>query len=93
MTKSKMMLGAALCVVLVGGSVAVAQRPERDIDVKRHENLAAAQQLCGQAWARIDDAQKANKEELGGHAEKAKQLLEEVNRELKAAAEYADHRK
>jgi hypothetical protein len=28
---------------------------------------------------------------LGGHAEKAKQLLDQASRELKEAAEYADH--
>lgn len=93
MTKSKMMLGAALCVAMVGGGIAIAQKPERDIDRNRHPNLAAAQELCEQAWVRIDEAQKANKDQLGGHAEKAKHLLEEVNHELKEAAEFANHRK
>jgi hypothetical protein len=46
-----------------------------------------------EAWGRIDQAQKANKDELGGHAAKAKELLEQVNHELKEAAEYAEHRK
>jgi hypothetical protein len=31
--KSRIMLGAALCVAMVGAGVAVAQRPERDIDL------------------------------------------------------------
>jgi hypothetical protein len=30
---------------------------------------------------------------LGGHAEKAKQLLDQASRELKAAAEFANHHK
>ena len=93
MTKSRVMLSAVLCAVLVGGGIAAAQRPERDIDSKKHANLAAAKELCQQAWVRIDEAQKANKDELGGHAQKAKQLLEQVNHELKEAAEFADHRK
>ena len=93
MTTSRIMLGALLSAVLVGGGVAVAQRPERDIDSKKHANLASAQELCVQAWIKIDEAQKANKDELGGHAQKAKDLLEQVNHELKEAAEYADHRK
>jgi hypothetical protein len=93
MTKSRIMLGALLCAALVGGGIAVAQRPERDIDPKKHQYLAAAQDLCVQAWMKVDEAQKANKDELGGHAQKAKELLDQVNHELKEAAEYADHRK
>jgi hypothetical protein len=59
----------------------------------RHPNLAAAQELCVQAWLKVEEAQKANKDELGGHAQRAKELLEQVNHELKQAAEFADHRK
>jgi len=33
------------------------------------------------------------KDKLGGHAEKAKELLAEANREIKAAADFADHAK
>ena len=39
------------------------------------------------------ESQKANKDELGGHAQRALELLEQVNHELKQAAEFADHRK
>ena len=46
-----------------------------------------------QAWLKVEEAQKANKDELGGHAQRAKELLEQVNHELKQAAEFADHRK
>jgi hypothetical protein len=35
-------------------------------------------------------AQNDNKQELGGHAEKARQLLVQVNQELKAAAAAAN---
>lgn len=38
-------------------------------------------------------AQKANECDMKGHAEKAKQLLEQVNNELKAAAEAANENK
>jgi hypothetical protein len=41
----------------------------------------------------IDEAQKENKDELGGHAQKAKDLIDAADRELKVAAEFADHRK
>jgi len=87
------MLGAVLCAALIGGGIAVAQKPERDINPQRHPNLAAAQELCVQAWLKVGEAQKANKDELGGHAQRALELLEQVNHELKQAAEFADHRK
>jgi len=93
MTKSRIMLGAVLCAALIGGGIAVAQKPERDINPQRHPNLAAAQELCVQAWLKVGEAQKANKDELGGHAQRALELLEQVNHELKQAAEFADHRK
>ena len=32
MTKSRIMLGAVLCAALIGGGIAVAQKPERDIN-------------------------------------------------------------
>lgn len=82
-------LVVALSLALMG--IAYAQRPETDIDPNRHANLAAAQQHVVEAWKRITEAQQANKDRLGGHAEKATQLLEQANHELKEAAEYADH--
>lgn len=39
------------------------------------------------------DAQKANEWDLGGHAQKAKELLDESNKELKLAAEASNRRK
>ncbi|HKV93412.1 MAG TPA: hypothetical protein VJW20_12765, partial [Candidatus Angelobacter sp.] len=54
---------------------------------RRHPNLAAAQKLAGQAYEKIVAAQQANEWDLNGHAQKAKDLLDEVNRELKQAAE------
>jgi hypothetical protein len=68
------------------GVAAVAQRPEKDISAARHPNLAAAQDLSRRAWQRIVDAQAANEWDMDGHAQKAKNLLDEVNRELKLAA-------
>jgi hypothetical protein len=81
------------CVIgllLVLGVAAIAQRPERDINPGRHPNLAAAQDLCSRAWQRILDAQKANEWDMDGHAQKAKNLLDEVNRELRIAANAAN---
>ena len=77
------------CVIgllLVLGAAAIAQRPEKDISPANHPNLAAAQDLSRRAWQRIVDAQKANEWDMEGHAQKAKNLLDQVNNELKLAA-------
>ena len=81
-------LGASL---LIGG-VAIAQRPKENISGARHPNLAAAQRLSQQAWEKIVAAQEANEWDLKGHAQKAKNLLVEVNNELKQAAEASNRR-
>jgi hypothetical protein len=78
---------AVLGSLLLMGGVAIAQRPVKDISKGRHPNLAAAQRLSQQAWQRIVDAQQANEWDLAGHAQKAKNLLDQVNNELKLAAE------
>ena len=84
-------LGAALAVCLAFIGVTFAQRPETDIDPAKHLNLAEAQHHIRQAAQKIDEAQRDNHEQLGGHAEKAKQLLDQASHELKEAAEYANH--
>jgi flagellar motility protein MotE (MotC chaperone) len=74
----------ALCVVIA------AQEPAVDIDKRVHPNLAAAQQHIVEANRYIATAQKDNRYDMKGHAEKARQLLNEANQELKAAAEAAN---
>jgi hypothetical protein len=82
----------SFALILIG--VTFAQHPETNIDPTRHPNLAAAQHHIVEAIEKTAEAQHAYKDELGGHAEKAKQLLGEASRELKEAADYADqHRK
>jgi hypothetical protein len=87
--KTRVLAALAGLLLLVGG-VAVAQRPERNVSGARHPNIAAAQRLSQQAWQRVLDAQKANEWDMQGHAQKAKNLLDEVNQELKLAAEAAN---
>jgi hypothetical protein len=60
--------------------------PAMNVSKHRHPNLAAAQRLCDKADKRIHDAQQANEFDLGGHAVKAMQLLDEASAELKQAA-------
>lgn len=66
------------------------QKPARNISAKRHPNLNAAQRLVDNAYEKITAAQKANEFDMGGHAAKAKELLEQANAELKKAAEEAN---
>jgi hypothetical protein len=91
-TSKNYLLAVMAALLLLLGGMALAQRPERDISPERHPNLAAAQRLSAQAWQRVLDAQKANEWDLDGHAEKAKRLLDDVNHELKLAAEAANRR-
>jgi hypothetical protein len=74
----------------LAGTLALAQ-PARNVSGARHPNLAAAQRLSQQAFEKLVAAQQANEWDLGGHAQKAKELLEQANREIKQAAETANH--
>ena len=87
------LLKCTLGLALLLGTMASAQ-PRRNVSPARHPNLAKAQQLAHQAWEAVVKAQQANEWDLGGHAAKAKQLLDECNNELKLAAEQsnANHR-
>ena len=90
MTKSRILATVLASILLIAG-VVLAQ-PKENISGARHPNLAAAQRLSQQAWERVVQAQQANEWDRGGHAQKAKNLLDEANRELKLAAE-ASNRK
>jgi len=79
-----------LSMLLLIGSAAPAQGPARNVSGARHPNLAAAQRLSRQAYEKIIAAQQANEWDMQGHAQKAKDLLDQVNNELKQAAEAAN---
>ncbi len=61
-----------------------------NIDAHRHGNLAAAQRYIVQAYQKIDAAQGDNHEQLGGHAQRAKDLLTQADEELRLAANVAN---
>jgi hypothetical protein len=90
MTKTQLGLGGVLSLALICGGVAVAQMPKENVSAQKHPNLAAAQRLSQQAFEKITAAQQANEWDMAGHAAKAKDLLDQVNRELKLAAEAAN---
>ncbi len=89
MMKSKIALTAVLAAGLLGVA-ALAQKPVDNVNAQKHPNLAAAQRLSQQAWEKISAAQQANEWDMQGHAAKAKDLLDQVNKELKLAAETAN---
>jgi hypothetical protein len=79
-------------LLLIGG-IAIAQPPAQNVSKGKHPNLAAAQRLSTQAYEKITAAQEANEWDMQGHAKKAKELLEQVNNELKQAAQAANKNK
>jgi len=76
----------------MAGAIVFGQ-PKENISKGLHPNLAAAQRLSQEAWERILQAQQANEWDLQGHAQKAKELLDQVNNELKLAAEASNRNK
>lgn len=85
MKRIPMTAAVAVLAALAAGA-AFAQKPAQDISHKKHPNLAAAQRLTDQAWQKIVAAQQANEFDMQGHAQKAKELLDQANNELKQAA-------
>ncbi len=88
--KNKIILASTL---FIGATILVfAQAPSVTVDASRHGNLARAQQSIREAWNSVDLAQRDNDNHLGGHAAKAKELLDQANQEIESAANSADAR-
>jgi hypothetical protein len=71
-------------------SAGYAEEPMQNVNPRRHPDIAAAQKLSRQAYDKISRAQSANRYDMEGHAQKAKVLLDQVNDELKLAAQAAN---
>lgn len=56
----------------------------------RHGNLRSPQADIVNAYQKIDRAQAANQGQLGGHAQRAKDLLAQADSELRQAANVAN---
>ena len=94
MKKRNMLVGIVLALALMcTGFVYAQKKPAQNVSAKRHPNIAAAQRLTAQAYQRIVAAQKANEWDMEGHAQKAKDLLDQANNELKQAAQEANENK
>lgn len=85
-------MSMGLGMALVGG-YAMAKDPVKNVSAKKHPNLAAAQKLIGQAFDKLEIAQKANEYDMDGHAQKAKDALKLAATEVKLAAEAANANK
>jgi F0F1-type ATP synthase membrane subunit b/b' len=83
-------LTSLLGALLLFGGMVLAQKPPQNVNPERHPNLAAAQHLSERAYKKIVAAQEANEWDMAGHAQKAKDLLDQANKELKEAAEAAN---
>jgi hypothetical protein len=87
MTIKQVLISGACGTMLFAAGIAIGQQ---DIDPKLHPHLAEAQHHITMAVGQIDAAQAAWGDKLGGHAARAKSLLEQADGELKQAALYAN---
>lgn len=76
---------SGIALALASSIYVLAQAPSVDIST-RHGNLRAAQQNIVSAYQQIEQAQQHNDGQLGGHAQRAKDLLSQANQELRQAA-------
>ena len=91
MNTRNLALGSALGLGLLAGGILIAQNPPAEnIDPNRHPHLAAAQHHIREAAREIEEAQRANHYDMGGHGERARQLLDDAAREVKLGAESAN---
>ena len=87
---TKNLLKLLFAAVLFCGGMAIAQKPVQNVNPNRHPNLAAAQRATEHAYEKIVAAQEANEWDMDGHAQKAKELLDQADQQLKLAAEWAN---
>jgi hypothetical protein len=90
MTKKSLLISTALYATIACVSVTFAQAPVVNIDPHRHGNMAAAQKFIVQAYQKLDAAQRDNDDQLGGHAQRAKDLLTQADAEIRLAANVAN---
>ena len=87
----KTIVAAVLGFGMLGG-LAIA-KPQVDVSARKHPNINEAQEFARKAYEKMSAAEKANEYDMGGHAKKAKELLNQAAEEMKLAAEVAnEHR-
>jgi hypothetical protein len=83
---NRFVLGICAALALASGSALAGP-------LAGHPNLKAARMHINQAMQKIGAAQKANEFDMGGHAAKAKELLEQAENEIRQAAEAANEKR
>lgn len=86
----RLLLAGLITAFATTAGIVYAQQPRPNTSAARHPNLHQAQVDLENAFKKLVDAQKANEFDLGGHAQKAKDLCEQANKEAKLAAEAAN---
>jgi hypothetical protein len=101
----KFLITSTACSALLCGGVMLAQNPVVEyvqqptvvyiqapvVNISnRHGNLRSAQSDIVNAYQKINQAQSANQGQLGGHAQRAKDLLAQADAELRQAANVAN---
>jgi hypothetical protein len=87
--KARNIIGiSVLGLGLFAGGIAVGQDPGM---WARHPNLRDAEQECHHAQDHLHAAQASNDFDMQGHASNAARLLQEADREIRAACFAADH--
>jgi hypothetical protein len=84
-----LIVGVVVLGLLSIGFSAFGQQVNRAL----HPNLAAAQNFIERAIGKITAAQQANEFDMGGHAAKAKALLDQAYGEIKLEAQAANANK
>ena len=85
--------GTLAGIGLMACGLLIAQNPPAEnVDRNVHPHLATAQHHIREAFDEIVEAQRANKYDMRGHGERARQLLDDAANEVKMAAEAANHR-
>ncbi len=77
---NRLLVSSALGLTMLASTGVIAQ-----INAGRHPHLAAAQAAGEKAYNELSAAQAANDFDMGGHAAKAKDLLQQANEQLKMA--------
>lgn len=94
MTRKNLLFRPLLVVTfLCAGMLYAQEKPKVNTSRKLHPNLNQAQHACQNAFESLKRAQDANEFDMDGHAQKAKDLLEQANKEIKEAAEAANKNK
>lgn len=87
-SKTKIRVAGTFAALLFAGVAVAGQGPVVNIGDK-FPNLREAQEHIVAAYNKLDQAQAANHNELGGHAAKAKEYLSKADAEIREAANTA----